>query len=627
MSPRRPAATLALGVVLSLALLLPSTAEARRGKGSLKPAPGTSLDEADAEDEDLGGEGESEGDDDEATESSDEDEADRSRSRRRLRLLQPGSVPAQSPPEGSLWDFIEKSEGSLPTGAAIEESEELDAERTEEEAFLEGRPSTRPAVGPAPRPGTDPSLAFYTDPSAAVGGPLTPDPDDPYFLKLVDPSEFDIPVVVNDDVEKWIAYFTGRGRVYYARWLSRSTRVRPMMYERLDAAGAPRDLVYLSMIESGYNTHAYSRAAAVGLWQFISATGRTYDLRVDWWVDERRDPYKATDAAIHFLTDLEKKFGHWYLAWAGYNGGPGRVSRALRTHGTDDFWTLVEKNAFPAETDNYVPKIIAAAIIGKHPERYGFTDIDFQEPLALEPVAVGPNISLDVLAKSAGVSVEDIQHYNPHLRRWATPPTPEETVIYVPTGTGPTFLAALAEIPEEERLTFVRHKVVKGETLGTIAARYGVSLADVQEINRITNPNRIYVGMELVVPVHGMPAGESVALAAALGGSSPSAPPKATQVSHTVQRGQNLSSIAARYGVKTSDLMRWNGITDANRIYVGQKLTLIQPATEWTRYTVRSGDNLTTIARKHGCTVAELQSWNKLSGEKIFVGQSLKIRK
>ena len=136
----------------------------------------------------------------------------------------------------------------------------------------------------------------------------------------------------------------------------------------------------------------------MGLWQFIAPTGRQYDLRIDSWVDERRDPERATDAAIAFLGHLNKSTGHWYLAWAGYNGGPARVSRNVRRHGTSDFWTLVDHNAFANETDNYVPKIIAAAIIGKYPERYGFTDIDYQEPVPYETVTVGPDIGLDILA-------------------------------------------------------------------------------------------------------------------------------------------------------------------------------------------------------------------------------------
>ena len=578
-------------LVLMLSLVVGGPAVAGKKHRNMKPAPGTVADDA--------------------------DQAEGSRSAQAQ--AEPGTVPAIDPGEGSLWDFIEQAEGGVPETKAIDASEELDEERRAEAAYI--------ATEEASTQHRTRGIGFYNDPAAELG-PALPDPaDDPLFLSLVDPDEFDIPVEINDAVIKWMKYFTGSGRKHYARWLARSTRVRPLMYERLDAAGAPRDLVYLSMIESGYSTHAYSRAAAVGLWQFISSTGRMYDLRVDWWVDERRDPYAATDAAIHFLTDLEKKHGHWYLAWAGYNGGPARVSRGVRNHGTTDFWTLVDKNAFPAETDNFVPKIIAAAIIGHHPERYGFTGIEFQEPVSLEPVDVGPNISLDVLAKCAGVSVEDMQNANPHLRRFATPPSPDNTRIYVPQGQRTSFLAALADVPPEERISFQRHKVAKGETLGRIAQKYGVTVQELQDVNRIRNANRIYVGMELVVPVQGMPTGASVTLASSAGGNSSASAPRSTKVTHVVQRGQSLSTIAARYGVSTADLMRWNKISNANKIYVGQRLSLVQPQSDWTRYTVRKGDNLTAIARKQGCSVDELKSWNNLKTERIYPGQTLKVRK
>jgi membrane-bound lytic murein transglycosylase D len=525
--------------------------------------------------------------------------------------------PAMEPAEGSLWDYVEQVEGSLPSNDdTVQESEELDAERQAEAAFLQqlSAPSGPPAD-------------FYTDPVGALSV-------DPLHLDLVDPSEFDIPVVVNADVVRWMEYFTGRGRKYYTRWLARSTKYRPMMYEKLDAAGLPRDLVYLSMIESGYATHAYSRAAAVGLWQFITPTAREWGMRVDWWVDDRRDPEMATDAAIRFLGHLNKKFGHWYLAWAAYNGGPSRVARAVSRHGTKDFWTLVEKDSFPSETDNYVPKLIAAAIIGHHPERYGFTDIQFQDRLEYDTIEVGPSFGVDVLARCAGISVEEFQALNPHIRRFALPPDGKTHVLRVPKGSGKRTLAAVSKVPASERISFQQHKVRKGETLGRIAQRYGVAVSEVQRINKITNPNRIYVGMELVIPApgsRGMPAPPSAkpkALASTAGGGAKAAStPKSKKVSHVVRKGEALSAIAERYGAKTSDVMRWNGIKNANRIYVGQKLTLYEKASNWTTYKVRKGENLSLIAQRNGCSVSDLKSWNNLGSSKIYVGQTLKIRR
>ncbi len=533
------------------------------------------------------------------------------------------------PAEGSIWDYIEEDggEGADATAAkrevlpvdtvAVEASEELAEARDSEQSLIGDGALVTPPVD------------FYTDPVATLEA-------DPLHLSKIDPREFDIPIVVNDDVVKWMEYFTGRGRKYYARYLSRSTKYQPMMKEKLRAAGLPEDLVYLSMIESGYNTHAYSSAAAAGLWQFISSTGKMYDLRIDFWVDERRNPELATDAAIRLLSDLYGDYGDWYLAWAAYNAGPGRINRAKRTYGDIDFWTMVEKNSFRPETDNYVPKLLAAAIIGKHPERYGFTDIEYQEPDAIEKVEVGASISMDVLAKCAGVSEEELQVLNPHIRRWALPPSPETQTIYVPAGKGQTFLAALEKVPPEERLTFVHHKVARGETLGVIASRYKVSVSDLQKTNRIANANRIYPGMQLVVPRPGGVPPE--ALTSSAGGSAPAAAPvrtssnvssssRTTSLTHTVQKGENLSSIAAKYGVGLSQLMSDNGIKNANHVMVGQRLKVHTKATSWSSYTVRRGDTLSTIASRHGVSIGDLQSWNGISGSKILVGQTLKIKR
>ncbi len=549
-----------------------------------------------------------------------------------------------TPDEGSLWSYIEGGDlaPEPPSAEEVLESDELAEARRMEESFL-----TRFRVSPP--------VDFYKNPVAATE-------HDPLHLDKVDLAEFDIPIDINEDVVRWLNYFTGKGRKYYARWMSRSTTYRPMMYAKLRAAGLPDDLVYLSMIESGYSTSAYSSAAAAGLWQFISSTGKMYDLRIDSWVDERRDPEASTDAAIRLLSDLYKQFGDWRLVWAAYNGGPGRVTRGEARHGTKDFWQLVEKNAFASETDNYVPKIMAAAIIGKHPERYGFTGIDFQPELRRDTIQVeGGMYGLDVLAEAAGVSVDELRNLNPHIRQMATPP--EGTFIHVPKGSGKSFAANVAAIPEEKRLTFREHRVAKGESLGSIAKRYGVSVADLQAANHIRNANLISVGQKLIIPGAGVsakavakvaapeaeraeeqkaPAAQSAAKSSTASAKSSTAkssskalvssagsgstPPKTSLSWHTVQRGETLSSIATKNGVSLSDLMRWNGISNANHVVAGQKLKVYTPTSSWTTHTVRSGETLSEIASRYGCSVAELQQWNKLSGSRINAGQKLKVR-
>ncbi|MCB9685872.1 MAG: LysM peptidoglycan-binding domain-containing protein [Alphaproteobacteria bacterium] len=603
----------------------------------------------------------------------------------------PDAPATDEQPEGGVWEWVDRLEGEIPSPETLEAARELAEEQGEERALVDDLS------------GAAPPLALYGDPAGAMKV-------DPLYLDMVDPSEFDIPIEVNPWVEKWVRYFTGDGRKYYARWLSRSTRYQPMMRRELAERGLPQDLVYLSMIESGYNAHAYSTADAAGLWQFITSTGKLYKLRIDYWVDERRDPEEALDAAATFLSELHNMFGDWRLAWASYNGGPGRVRRATEKAGTKDFWTLADGTYLHPETDNYVPKIMAAAIIGHHPERYGFTGIEFQDELVYETAHVDGSLGFETLARCAGVSVDDLKELNPALRRYATPP--EGYDLRLPVGTKDRFVVALADVPKEERVAAVsRHTVRRGETLSTIASKYHTSVSALSRANNLKNVNRIYVGMSLVIPRGGEAPSATASRTASTSSSatsssasssrSSSAPSKpsthtvargdtlsgiatrygvtvsqlrswnslsgstimvgqklkvsssggsssgssststastasSSSRTHTVRSGETLSSIASRYGVSTSDLQRWNGISNAGHIEVGQSLkvsgsggssTSSSSASSWTTYTVRSGDSLGAIATRYGCTVSQLKSWNGLSGSVIQPGQKLKVRR
>ncbi len=324
-------------------------------------------------------------------------------------------------------------------------------------------------------------------------------------------------------------------------------------------------------------------------------------------------------------------------AWAGGDlgcrgQGPGRVSGAIRRAGSRDWWVVAERGGLHPETQNYVPKLMAAAIIGKHPERYGFTDITYQEPFTYDAVTVEGSVTLDVLAKCAGTDEETLREMNPALLRQATPPD-GETVIYVPAGSGEAFAARFAEIPADQRVTYRRHRVARGESLGKIAAHYGVSVSDLTRFNRIANPNRIYVGTELIIPVPGAaPPPAAVASAPPRGttpGQDAARAASGATVHHTVARGDTLSGIAARYGVSEAELKAWNGLSDANHIEVGQRLILrggAPSARIASTYTVARGDNLTAIAARYGVSVAELQEWNNIRNpSSIRVGQGLKI--
>jgi len=313
--------------------------------------------------------------------------------------------------------------------------------------------------------------------------------------------EFDIPIVINGKVEKYIQYFQTTLRDKFVTWLSRSEKYIPFMKNLLKEHGLPEDLVYLSLIESGFNPYAYSRAKAVGLWQFISRTGERYGLRVNWWVDERRDPEKSTIAAAKYLKDLYDLFACWYLAAAGYNAGEYKIMKAIKRYRTEDFWKLTNQRYLKRETKDYVPQMIAAALIAKDPEKYGFIDIEYQEPLRYEKVKVPELTDLGLIAKACETSLEEIKDLNPELRRGVTPPNENEYEIKIPYGKRDLFLKNLEALQPLEKFQFKTHHVKKGETLKGIAKTYRVDLEPLLEINHLTKKGSISNGMTLLIPI------------------------------------------------------------------------------------------------------------------------------
>ncbi|MFV1985847.1 MAG: LysM peptidoglycan-binding domain-containing protein [Gemmatimonadota bacterium] len=480
---------------------------------------------------------------------------------------------------------------------------------------------TEPTTGPNPADATDVSeLAMPADENATrTGAPsemgegelvgtevVVPDPIDPepppeefrgptdeeldHALRgllgsdpigiVRDPDDVEnrLPLEMNDRVEAWINYFENVIPERFGLYLERKSRFEPMIREKLAEHGMPQDLIYLSLIESGMNANAYSRAAAVGLWQFIRGTGRMYDLEVSFWVDERRDPEKATDAALRYLSDLHDRFGSWYLAAAAYNGGPGRVSRGLARTGGGSFWDLADRRLLRSETRNYVPKIIAAAIIGHHPERYGFVGLVPEKPVVYEVVFVPDATSFDVLAEAAGTDEQTIRDLNPQYPQRVTPPG-RGVDLKVPLGAADVFEVAYAAIPADERVTWTFHVVQRGQTLGGIGSNYGVSVAALRAANGNIHPRRLQIGQRLVIPKPARPGGTSTRTApssasaggnqSAVGSASPGREGEGRTV--VVQRGDSLWTIARRYAVSTQDLMRWNGLT-STVIKVGDRL-------------------------------------------------------
>jgi len=393
----------------------------------------------------------------------------------------------------------------------------------------------------------------------AIHSALGPDP-----IGLVrDPevAEARLPLEINDRVEAWINYFQNVIPERFGLYLARKGAYERMIRQKLRERGMPQDLIYLALIESGMNPNAYSRAAAVGMWQFIGSTGRFYDLEVSHWVDERRDPEKATDAALSYLQDLYDRFGSWYLAAAAYNGGPGRVSRGLARVDGGTFWDLADARLLRSETRNYVPKLIAAAIIGNDPERYGFGGIEPNDVLVYETVTVPDATSFDVLAEVAGTDEETLRTLNPHFPQRVTPPG-RQVELKVPAGVRSTFAARYAEVPTDKRVSWTYHVVQRGQTLGHIASRYGTTVSALRAANGNVNPRRLSIGRRLVIPrpTRMAQAGGSTAS----GGSSVSAQSRlesAGPVTVVVRRGDSLWSIARRHSVSTRELMTWNNLS------------------------------------------------------------------
>ncbi len=384
----------------------------------------------------------------------------------------------------------------------------------------------------------------------------------------------DIPDTSNAKVERMVHYLSQneRGRVAMSRWLSRAGEMIPRMAPILRQHGVPEDLVYLSMIESGFREDARSWARAVGPWQFIGSTARIFDLRSDWWYDERRDPEQATHAAARFLRQLHEHLGDWYLTLAAYNCGEGRIRREIRRNRSKDFWKMTR---LPRQTRNYVPTFLAARRIAKDPEAYGFPPIVYVPAPKRDTVMVNEPVELTALADALSVDLNVLRDLNPSLIRWCTPPNRDSTLVFLPEGMSEEFDEAYQSIPDDKKTSWTRHRVRKGETLSTIAAKYGTTTRAIMDVpaNGISNPHRISINQYLLIPI----ASTSVPNDALYALSDPELPDGYQRRIHYVRRGDTLSEIAERYHVGLSKLLRWNGLSRRSIIRPGQKLVVYPP--------------------------------------------------
>ncbi len=480
----------------------------------------------------------------------------------------------------------------------------------------------------------------------------------PNSAVLTDSVVYDFPVVLNNKVNAYLEIFQNQQREQFGRWLAKSAIYRPMVEKELGDAGLPMDLLYLAMIESGYNQMACSSAKAVGLWQFMQPTGRQYGLQVDKYVDERRDPEKSTRAAAAYLADLYQEFNDWHLAVAAYNGGPGTIRNGLKKHNVDNFWDLAGKEYLSLETKRYVPKLIAALLIAKNPEKYGFTDIAYHKPLRYETLTVRPGMSLEAIALISNSTAKEIQKLNQELRLGKTPLNTAQYEVKIPEATRDIAKKNLSRLHSIVTTDYKTHKVRKGDTLTKISKKYNVNKTTILKVNDL-HSGKLANGRHLRIPYNTityqlLPEGSAGAQAVY----------RDSLVLHLIKKGDTVSKIARHYNVPPNMIVVWNGLQDTHSIRAGQQLALyidrgdkkksarsvaaiaarnpikmitsnndpkivtrIEKDAPFQWYNVKTGDSLWTISRKFSASTADIKKWNNLKSDRIQPGSKLKLKK
>ena len=455
---------------------------------------------------------------------------------------------------------------------------------------------------------------------------------------------FDLESHETKDVGLFFNYYNHKARKTMVRWLERSQAYLPHVRRVFTKYGLPQDLVLLPFVESGYNVRAYSWAGAGGMWQFMRGTGRLYGLKSDWWIDERRDPYKSTDAAARHLRDLYDKFGDWYLALAAYNAGEGKISRALKQAKCDDFFELTEKNRklsrrnrLKRETRHYVPKFIAISKIFQNLDTLGFEPVSWDKEEEMVAVEVPGGTDLLALARAGGMTWNEFHSRNAAFRRQVSPPNRTATA-YLPVDKADKMMAYLADPGSRPYAGYTRHRIRSGDSWWRISRRYNVPISVLKKVNN-TRSNILRPGRYVMVPGNG--SSRSVASSGrASTSTSKTRAIAAKRGNYVVHSGDTLWSISRAFGTTVNTIRKANGLR-SSRLKVGQKLYIPNSSSQATQqavkdaekvktqlvhYKVRRGDNLTSISRKFGVKVSDLRRWNSLNSRgTIYAGQKLKV--
>ncbi|MCW9025163.1 MAG: LysM peptidoglycan-binding domain-containing protein [Gammaproteobacteria bacterium] len=437
----------------------------------------------------------------------------------------------------------------------------------------------------------------------------------------------------------------GRHPAYMQRVAERARPYLHFIVETLEQNNIPAELALLPIVESAFQPFAYSHGRASGIWQFIPGTGRIYGLRQNWWYDGRRDVYASTLAAVKYLNNLQKEFkGDWLLALAAYNSGSGTVQRAIRKNRrkgkATDFFSL----KLPKETRAYVPKLLALKEVIQYPEKYQLDLPLIPNEVYLERVVIESQIDLAKAAELANIKLDELYQLNPGYNRWATDPDGENQLL-LPLENAKAFRTALADLPKEDRIHWVRHKIKNGETLSTIADKYHTSIRSIKKVNRIRGTS-IRAGKSLTIPVASKSLRKYRLSAGQRKTKTQNIPRKGLKLTHIVQSGDTFWDLSMRHKVSVRQLAKWNGMAPRDPLVPGQKLIIwsrtgktishndpgelfIPPQRNITKrigYRVRQGDSLARISQKFRVSINQLRRWNKLpEGQYLQPGQRLTL--